>query len=325
MKKPSRVAITTGDWDGIGLEVTAKALARIRPQKGTQFYVWRSPRRSVRDLRSIDRYFKRITVTDWAAAMNSPADYHNILIDIESPLPPGRWVEQMANCGLSGSIDALVTAPLSKTEIARSGLKDKGHTDILKRVCHTPDVFMCFLGKEFNVVLLSDHVSLKTAYNSIKKERIVTCATLIQDLKQYLPKRQQALPIGLVGVNPHAGELGIIDSKEQDHFIPAIQDLTKSKVPIVGPLVGDVCFKKEQWRKYSFYMASYHDQGLIPFKLIHGQNRGIQLSLGLPFLRLSVDHGTAKDIFGKDRADPSSMQRAILTTIKQLNKQRISW
>jgi len=325
MNQLNRVAITTGDSDGVGLEITAKALARVRPQKGTQFYIWRSQRRSLRDLRLIDRYFKRITVPDWATAMKSQGDYHQTIVDIESPLPPSYWVEQMARCGLSGSIDALVTAPLSKTEIARSGLKDKGHTDILKRICRTPDVFMCFLGKEFNVVLLSDHVSLKVAYNSITKERIINCVKHIQDFKQSLPKAQQALPIGLIGVNPHAGEMGIIDSKEQDHFVPAIESLTKSKIPIVGPLVGDVCFKREQWRKHSFYLASYHDQGLIPFKLVHGENRGIQLSLGLPFLRASVDHGTAKDIFGKNRADPSSMQKAILTTIKQLNKQRISW
>jgi 4-hydroxy-L-threonine phosphate dehydrogenase PdxA len=325
MKQIKRIAITTGDSNGIGLEVTAKALRKIKPQKGTQFFLWRAPNASPSELGLIDRSFHRITVSDWPSALNAPCDYYKNIIDIKSSLPPGLWVEQMAKCGVSGSIDGLVTAPLSKLELARSGLKDKGHTDILKRVCKVNDVFMTFIGNHFNVVLITDHISLRKAYNQLKRDKIIRCAQLIHSLKDSFPKKIAQKPIGLIGCNPHAGESGVIDNKELEEYLPAIKEVRSQNIDIEGPLVPDVCFQKKSWNKYSFYMASYHDQGLIPFKMIHGSQRGIQLSLGLPFLRTSVDHGTAKDIYGKFKADSSSMEKAIQIVLKKLNNKLISW
>ncbi len=322
--KFKRIAITTGDIDGIGTEVTAKALYRIRPQRRTTFFLWRSPSMAKRELRWIDRYFKRVTVHSWAEALRVPVTYKT-LIDIESLLPPARWVEHMAKCGTAKSIDALVTAPLSKTGILQTGMKDNGHTGILKRVTKKKDIFMSFLGKEMNVTLLTGHVSIKKAYEQINQEQLETALVLTQKMAKNLGPKLLKKPIGLVGCNPHAGEDGVIDGKEIRVYSKALKKARQRKVRVEGPLVPDVCFQEQERMKYSYYVASYHDQGLIPFKMLHGTNTGIQISLGLPFIRTSVDHGTAKDIFGKNKADSGSMESAIKIAMKLVNKKNISW
>ncbi len=324
MMKFRRIAITTGDIDGIGSEVTAKALYRIRPQRRTTFIIWRSPSMPRRELRWLDRYFRRVTVHSWAEALRVPVN-HKTLIDIESLIPPARWVEHMAKCGLSRSIDALVTAPLSKTEIINCGMKDNGHTGILKRVTRTKNVHMSFLGKEMNVTLLTGHVSLKKAYEQINQEAIENALGNTQKVLKHLNPRLQKKPIGLVGCNPHAGEEGVIDGKETRIYHKAIKKARQRKIKVEGPLVPDVCFQPKERKKYSFFVASYHDQGLIPFKMLHGTDSGIQLTSGLPFIRTSVDHGTAKDIFGKNKANSGSMEAAIRVALKLVNKKTISW
>lgn len=325
MKTLFNLAITTGDLDGVGLEVTSKALMRLKPQKGIQIYLWRGQGQPRADLNRIDRYFKRKTVTSWPEAMRTPPDYYKTIIEIESPLSPARWVETMARAGMSGSIDALVTAPLSKTEIKRSGLKDNGHTGILKRITKTPDIFMSFLGKDFSVTLATGHISIKKAYDRIDKDLIVRATELTHKLIRHLPKRERTKPLALVGCNPHAGEEGLIDKKETLVYGPALKALRLKRIQVTGPLVPDVCFQENERKKYSFFIASYHDQGLIPFKMIHGASTGIQYSLGLPFIRTSVDHGTAKDIFGKNKADYGSMENALIIAVNLLKNKPIKW
>lgn len=324
MTKKNRVAITTGDIDGIGSEITAKALYKIRPQNNTQFYLWRSSQMPQTELRLIDRQFKRITVHDWPSALRETPDDRRIIIDIESHLSPAKWVEIMAFAGHTRSIDALVTAPLSKTEILSSGLRDKGHTGILKRVTRTKNLYMSFLGKEFNVTLLTGHISIKKAYDAINENLLSNCITKVDQARQWLPTKIRHKPIALVGCNPHAGELGVIDSKEQNVYLPIIKKLSRI-ISLSQPLVPDVCFQKKFWKHYSMYIASYHDQGLIPFKMVHGANSGIQICLGLPFIRTSVDHGTAKDIFGKNKADSGSMENALKAAIKLTKNKPITW
>ncbi len=324
-QKFSKIALTTGDFDGIGSEVTAKALYNLKPKRGVQFYLWRGPNTPRRDLKKIDRYFKRKTVTTWPEALRTPPDFYKTLIDIESPLPPAKWVELMAKAGMSKSIDALVTAPLSKTEIKNSGFKDNGHTDILKRVSKTKDVYMCFLGDDFNVTLLTGHVSVKKAYDRITEENLKKCIQLTKKIVQKLPSKKKLKPIAIVGCNPHAGEFGVIDKKEDTLYKPLLKKVNNKKSPLVGPLVPDVCFQEKERKKYSFYIASYHDQGLIPFKMVHGVHTGVQYSLGLPFVRTSVDHGTAKDLFGKNKADSGSMENAIQVAIKLIKNKPLTW
>ncbi|MCJ8276599.1 MAG: 4-hydroxythreonine-4-phosphate dehydrogenase PdxA [Bdellovibrionales bacterium] len=255
MKKAYRLAITSGDIDGIGAEVTAKSLAKIRPQKGIQFYLWRSHHFPKRYLRLIDRYYNRVRVHSWPQALKADSDYYKTIIDIESPLPPPKWVEQMGKAGASKSIDALVTAPLSKTGVIAAGMKDSGHTGILKRVTKTPEVFMTFLGKDFNVVLLTGHTSIKKAYDQINVDKLETCINLTHKFKPILPARWAQKPIALVGCNPHAGEEGLIDKKEMDVYGPAMKLFSRRKVNLAGPLVPDVCFQEKYWKNYSFYIC----------------------------------------------------------------------
>ena len=321
MKKPIRIAITTGDIDGIGLEITTKALARIKPKKGVQFFLWRSPKASKKDLKILDSFFHRKLFQDWLQACKQ--DYnHKILFEIESQACPAKWVEWMAEAGLASSIDALITAPISKTEIQNAGLKDCGHTDILKRVTGQKNVFMAFLGKKFNVVLLTDHIPIEKVAERINEDLLEACILKTHEFKKHLDSKQTK-PIGLVGLNPHASEKGIIGKQETRIFQNVLKKIKTRNIAISQPLVSDVCFQKKFWKNYSFYIASYHDQGLIPFKMIHSDNHGVQISVGLPFLRVSVDHGTAKDLFGKNKADPTSMEQALRVAIKILKNKSI--
>jgi 4-hydroxythreonine-4-phosphate dehydrogenase len=321
MSRPLRVCITTGDPTGIGLEVTAKALTKLGPKTNVQFLMWRSAQSPTRYLKRIDSYFKRITVKTWPEALNAKPDSHKSIIDISSNHSPADWVEQSAKAGLFGHIDALATAPLSKKSIVESGFKDLGHTEILRRVTETERLFMTFIGKKFSVLLATGHASLKDVPKALTREVLDAAIHNAREVIPWLPSDRAKLPIGVVGLNPHSGEDALMGSEERDVYQPVLEKLKKSKVPIEGPLVPDVAFQEQNQKKYSIYVSPYHDQGLIPFKMAHGF-AGVHITMGLPFVRTSVDHGTAKDIFGKDRADPQSMLEAIKWAIN-LSKIRL--
>jgi len=308
-----KVALTTGDVDGIGFEVTAKALNRLGPQKDVQFLLWRAEGTSQKYLRLIDKKWERITVDSLDEALKISGPY---LIDIASDLSPAHWVEVSAKACLNKKIDALATAPLSKTTIQEAGFSDLGHTDILKRLSKSKYVNMGFVGREFNVVLATAHVPVANITKSLNFTVLAQALKNADSLRRKLPAAQQKRPIAVLGLNPHAGEKGLIGHEEQQLFPQLLSFAKENKIPMEGPLVPDAAFFPENWKKYSVYLALYHDQGLIPFKMIHGQDSGVHISLGIPFVRTSVDHGTAKDIFGKDKANPNSMIDAIRWAVK---------
>lgn len=315
--KTIKIAITTGDQDGIGPEVTAKALAKIGPQKGVHFYLWRSPAFPKKYLSLLDKKFKRQTYSSWAEAFKHPLKSSKELVEVNSITPPPRWVETVAEAGRFGHIDALVTAPLSKTLIIDSGMKDVGHTEILARVCQRYDLFMTFLGKEFCVLLATGHIPLRSINERLDKRTLkmsLRAASAINDMLQGSKNKKS---VALVGVNPHAGEFGLIGDTEIKVLNPALLELQKEyELKIAGPLVPDAAFLKSNWKKYGIYVCPYHDQGLIPFKVVHQHKSGCHMTMGLPFIRTSVEHGTAKDIFGKNRADESSMKDAVQWAIR---------
>ena len=316
MKKPIRIALTTGDVDGIGTEVTAKALAKLKPKPGIHFYLWRSPRCPAAHLSLIDRNFKRITVSSWPEALKITTSSHKEIIDINSLLPPAVWVETTAQASHFGHLSGMVTAPLSKTSIAAAGFKDIGHTDILKRVSKSKELFMGFIGDKFNVLLATGHIALSEVSSALTPARLERAIRAADRLREVLDKKLVSKPIALVGLNPHAGEEGMIGGEEKKVHVPVLEKLRGEGMKLVGPLVPDAAFFPDAWKQHSVFVASYHDQGLIPFKMIHGQESGIHITMGLPFVRTSVDHGTAKNIFGKNKADPRSMSLAIEWAIR---------
>ncbi len=308
-----KIILTTGDLDGIGLEVATKALNNIGPKKSVQFIIWRHQGTTSRYLKLLDQKFSRVTVSTLEQAL---ANETSSLVDISSSLPPAFWVEQSAVACFKKKVSALVTGPLSKTSIQNSGLHDLGHTDILKRIANVKSVNMGFLGSKFNVLLATGHLPISDLKSTLQLQTITKAIEHAQKMKLCLSAAKRRLPIGVLGLNPHAGESGLIGHEELNLF-PKIKKFAKEKgILIEGPLVPDAAFLESNWNKFSLYVALYHDQGLIPFKLVHGQNSGVHISVGIPFIRTSVDHGTAKDIFGKNKANPNSMIEAINLAIK---------
>lgn len=308
-----RLAVTTGDIDGVGFEVTAKALDKLGPQRNTQIILWRSEKASQKYLNLIDKKWERITVDSLDDALKISGPY---LVDIASDLAPAAWVEISAKACMKKKIHGIATAPLSKTGIKEAGFNDLGHTDILKRVSKAKNVSMGFVGNQFNVVLATAHIPLSQVSKSLDFSTLSGALKNANDLRIKLPKAQRNKPIAILGLNPHAGESGIIGNEELQLFPKLKLYADKKSIPIEGPLVPDAAFFPSNWNKFSVYLALYHDQGLIPFKMIHGQDSGVHISLGIPFVRTSVDHGTAKDIFGKNKANACSMIDAIQWAIK---------
>ncbi|UXR65725.1 4-hydroxythreonine-4-phosphate dehydrogenase PdxA [Bdellovibrio bacteriovorus] len=308
-----RIALTTGDADGIGLEVTAKALHHLGPQSNTQFILWRSEGAPDKYLRLIDKKFDRIVVDSLRDALEITGPY---LVDIASEEAPAYWVESTAKACLKKDLQAMATAPLSKTSIKEAGYKDLGHTDILKRVSRSRHVHMGFLGNKFNVVLTTAHIPVRDISKHLGFSTLAEALLNANELRKKLPAAQMKKPIGILGLNPHAGEQGLIGQEELLFFPELLEFAKEKKIPVEGPLVPDAAFFPANWGRYSVYLCLYHDQGLIPFKMIHGQDSGVHMTLGIPFIRTSVDHGTAKDIFGQNKANPNSMIDAVRWAVK---------
>lgn len=311
MASKINIVITTGDHDGIGWEVTAKALNKIGPQKNIQFVVFRSELLK-REKFKIAPKFKAVSVSNLSEISQYPSAP---LITIHSTQSPARWVEQAATACMAKEFSAMVTGPLSKTTIQAAGFKEIGHTEILARIAQKKSLFMGFLGKKFSVAIASGHRSLIEAAQGLNAEILKAALIAADDLRKLQSGAKRKKPIALVGLNPHAGEGGLI-GQEELWFRSTILELEPQLGKIAGVLVPDAAFLPSEWDKYSVYVCPYHDQGLIPFKMVHGFSGGTHITLGLPFIRTSVDHGTAKNLFGKNKADAGSMVDAIQTAIR---------
>lgn len=282
-----RVGVTTGDSEGIGQVVAKKAFLRLGIKKNIQFVLWTSHK--AHSLKVPPFHTKVFSSPE--TALSEPFT-ENTLLEIKSRKHPGYWVEEAAKLCLRKRLSSLITGPLSKRTLQKSHPGMVGHTDLFKQLTKTKDVFMVFLGSCFNVILLTDHIPLRSLVLDKKQ--------LIKLLKQAILFRnflKDERPLAVLGLNPHAGESGLLGNEEEKLLKPALSQFLKKDVE--GPLPPDAAFFKKNWKKYSFFVALYHDQGLIPFKMIHS-HRGAGFSLGLPFIRTSVDHGTGLDLKYKD-------------------------
>lgn len=210
--------------------------------------------------------------------------------------------------------DALVTAPVNKEMINKSGISFQGHTEYLAKAVNIKRFAMMLCGGPLKVTTVTRHVPLKKVSNILTQAKIIEAVRLTDScLKKYFGIKKPK--IGVCALNPHCGEGGKIGREEQDVIIPAIKKIRRSIPGILGPISGDAIFYMAYHGKLDVVISMYHDQGLGPLKMVAFE-KGVNITLGLPFIRTSPDHGTAYDIAGRGIANPSSMKEAIKLAVK---------
>ena len=208
----------------------------------------------------------------------------------------------------AGRIDAVTTGPVSKQAWARAGLRWRGHTELLAELTGAGEVRMMFYAGRLSVVLATVHIPLAHVPALLTRERLETTIALAH---AELPRFGVLRPrLALAGLNPHAGEGGLLGNEEQEVFAPAVESCRARGVDVSDPIPADVVFRRAAAGEFDAVIACYHDQGLLPIKLM-AFGRAVNVTLGLPIVRTSVDHGTAFDIAGKGVADPAAMIAAV--------------
>lgn len=326
MANLNKIAITTGDRNGIGFEIAVKALCQLRRRpRNTVFFLFRHRSQEISQKKLfllLDRSWQRKTFFSLSEALafldNSNGPYEknsslpsHLLIDLSLTSSEAHWVLEASKACLTKKLTSLVTGPLSKKLTIQLPGQPVGHTGIFRHLLPKKPLFMGFAGSFFNVLLATDHIPLRSVEKTLTPALMADAFTAALNFKKLLGLKK---PVAVLGLNPHAGEAGALGAFEQLRGWPP---------NMVGPLVPDAAFLKKNWRKHSVFVALYHDQGLIPFKMQHGQESGVHITLGLPFIRTSVDHGTAYDLFNKGLANPASMQEAIRLNLKLLGVRNV--
>ena len=281
MSKP-RIAMTVGDPAGIGPEVAARAAADLRVLEACEPLVYGPP---------ADAAF----TPGVPSAAAGRAAYETIVRAVDD--------------ARSGVVDAMATAPVNKEAFRLAGLPWKGHTDLLAHLTGARDVAMLFYSEALRVVLATAHIALADVPGALTRESLEATIALTS---RELPRFGLVAPrIGVAGLNPHAGEHGLFGREEETVIAPAIAAARRRGVDVSGPFPSDTVFVRARRGEFDGVIACYHDQGLIPVKLL-AFGQAVNVTLGLPIVRTSVDHGTAFDIAGRGVADPESMIAAVL-------------
>ena len=276
-----RVAITVGDPAGIGPEIAAKAAADARVTAVCDPVLFAPPP---------DQTFRAGEVS---------AEAGRAAYDV---------IVRAVRAARAGEVDAIATAPISKLAFARAGLRWKGHTDLLAHLCDAAPVAMLFHAPTLIVVLATVHVPLADVPRLLTKSGLLDTILLTA---RSLPRFGFARPrLAVAGLNPHAGEDGVLGSEDESVIRPAIAEASRQGVQVSGPWPADTVFVRASRGEFDAVIACYHDQGLIPVKLL-SFGQAVNVTIGLPIIRTSVDHGTAFDIAGKNLADPGSMIEAV--------------
>jgi 4-hydroxythreonine-4-phosphate dehydrogenase len=225
------------------------------------------------------------------------------------------YIHTAVDLAMAGRIDAMVTGPITKTGLRMAGSRFHGHTELIAHQTGTQKFAMMLAGDTLRVVLVTIHMPLARVPASLTREKILDTIRLTDtDLKTRF--NIPAPNLAVAGLNPHAGEDGLFGTEEQQIITPAVQTARNQGIVIQGPLPPDTVFNHAIRTGCDAVVCMYHDQGLIPFKLIHFKD-GVNITLGLPVIRTSVDHGTAYDIAWKGAADPASMVQAVRTAVFQ--------
>ncbi len=315
-----RIGITLGDLNGIGTEVVIKALADSRLLSILTPVIYGSTRalsyyRKLMDLEEFNYSQVKTKGQFFAKAINVVNCWEDMM-EI-NPGQPSRVAGKAALLSLNkaveelkeGLIDAMVTAPIDKNTIHGDEFPFKGHTEFLTEEFKAGESLMLLVGNSLKIGLVTEHIPVKDIASHITRDRVelkirLLELTLKNDFNISKPK------IAVLGLNPHAGDEGLLGTEEQEIIKPVIDELkTKGKL-IMGPFPADGFFASGQHFKFDAVLAMYHDQGLVAFKAIDFES-GVNFTAGLPIVRTSPDHGTAYAIAGKNQADESSMRQAI--------------
>jgi 4-hydroxythreonine-4-phosphate dehydrogenase len=310
-----KFAFTSGDINGIGPEIVIKSLNKLYKNSRNKF-IFICPRNVFESAIKKNKpsfNFKIIKETNRLSDEDIfILNIGNFSQEIGKPTEhSGRAsflaVQTAYELAKNKTVDGIITAPISKTALKMSGVNFPGHTEMLAQWCGQKNFVMMFLSKKMNAALLTIHEPMALAAKHISKELIlkkmmVIEDALIKDLKIRSPK------IAVLGLNPHAGEAGLIGNEELEAIKPAIEEFKGDSI-ISGPYSPDAFFGSGMYKNFDLIIGMYHDQALIPFKMLNF-NTGVNYTAGLPVVRTSPDHGTAYDIAGKNTADPSSIIQA---------------
>lgn len=309
MSKKPVIGITMGDPNGVGPEITLKAVNSQEIKELCEVVIFGNKEIIQKAGNTSPNAVTIIDCADFGVDNLKPG-----MIDKESGQVSLDYIETAVNAALKKEIDAIVTAPISKESTHLAGSKYPGHTEMLKDLTNSEQAVMMFEGSKFKVMLVTIHEALSNVPELISKERVLSTIKLTHDSLVNLFKIKNP-KIVACGLNPHAGESGAFGNEEIKHIIPAIEEAKEMGINIDGPLPADTLFYYANQGKWDAVVAMYHDQGLIPFKMISFDD-GVNITLGLPIIRTSPDHGTAFDIAWKGVANASSMIAAIKVAAK---------
>ncbi|HEX6127060.1 MAG TPA: 4-hydroxythreonine-4-phosphate dehydrogenase PdxA [Pyrinomonadaceae bacterium] len=311
-KELPNIGITIGDAAGIGPEVVLKALSENTFQNKYRPIVIGDARflRGVAGSLGFD--FNRICSGGEIEVIdltNLPADIVPGNETAETGKASGEYIEKAVSLWREGRIDAVATAPISKAALTAGGYDFPGHTEFLASLTGTKDFAMSFFAEKLRVVLLSTHLPLADAIRKVTKANLIDLISFSSSQLSWLLNR--SVRIAVAGLNPHASEGGMFGSEESDEIIPAIEHCRDSlDIDVSGPYSPDTVFLRGYKGEFDAVVACYHDQATIAVKSL-SFGSSVNVTLGLPLIRTSVDHGTAVDIAGKGLADESSMRAAI--------------
>ncbi|WP_331375964.1 4-hydroxythreonine-4-phosphate dehydrogenase PdxA [Sinorhizobium chiapasense] len=300
------VGITMGDPAGVGPEIIVKSLAEM----------------SAAD-RAATRVFGNLAQLEAAkAVLGIELDLRDIVEDVPvegAPLPWGklsavsgdasfRFIDHAVKSAMAGKIGCIVTAPINKEALNSAGHHYDGHTGMLTALTGSKSAFMLLASKRLKVIHVSTHVSLKDAIGRAKPERILAT---IRAGNAHLKRIGYESPrIAVAGINPHCGENGLFGTEDDEHIAPAVAEARAEGIDVQGPISADTVFHRAYHGGFDLVVAQYHDQGHIPIKLV-AFDTAVNVSVGLPIDRTSVDHGTAFDIAGTGKAKHVNMNAAI--------------
>jgi 4-hydroxythreonine-4-phosphate dehydrogenase len=334
------LGITMGDPAGVGPEITAKALAMSEGASSCRPVVIGD--RSVMEatlevLRSAQRLhavsspaecrFEPGTIECLDLANVDVAALPRAQVSAEAGRAAYTYIERAVKLCQSGEIDGMVTAPVNKEALAAAGVQHSGHTEILARLSATKDFAMLLMGRELKVIHVTTHVALRRVPDLCTQDRVLRVIRLAQQTMNGLGVARPR--IAVCGLNPHAGEDGLFGDEEKTQIIPAVDSARLEGLDVRGPLPADTLFSRARGGEFDIVVAMYHDQGHVPVKTLgftYDETRGqwtglsgVNVTVGLPFLRVSVDHGTAFDRAWKGIANPESMLEAIDVAVRMLS------